>query len=261
MAKFSCPSCGNKCSVSKKNAEKGKTLTCPGCGNKFVIKGKKGKPPRDTVIDTSGNLPETQAKVPDNCQDTAVDTVHDSKEHITDPTVIGAPKAVSGGPSRADVSDIPLAGDLDPATDPTVVGAPQAVSDPPDTVASPKRKSVAEGIGEIPDTLVPGFIIKSLLGEGGMGAVYKARQLSLDRTVALKLLAKDLSSVPDFVKRFEKEAKALASLNHPNITSIFDRGVAGGFCYFAMEYVEGITLADKLREKRLSPAGRCIDHA
>jgi len=93
---------------------------------------------------------------------------------------------------------------------------------------------------------IPGYRILSKLGSGAMATVWKAQQLSLDRTVAIKVLAKRYSENPEYVERFYKEGKAAARLNHPNIVQAFDVGEAGGFHYFVMEYVEGRTLYDDL---------------
>ena len=91
--------------------------------------------------------------------------------------------------------------------------------------------------------LFPEYEILELVGRGGMGAVYKARQLSLDRLVAIKILPLELSVEPGFEERFRREAQAMARLSHPNIVSVFDFGETseGGF-YIVMEYVEGADL-------------------
>lgn len=107
----------------------------------------------------------------------------------------------------------------------------------------PTEKASAPGSSPI-----PGYLVLEELGRGGMAVVFKARQISLDRTVALKIMAKRLASDPDFVKRFEREAKALAALNHPNIVSIFDRGQSGDKIFFVMEFVEGKSLRDLVKE-------------
>jgi serine/threonine protein kinase len=99
---------------------------------------------------------------------------------------------------------------------------------------------------------LPGYELLELLGQGGMGEVWLARQQSLARTVAVKLLPPRLAKDPEFVTRFEKEATALATLSHPNIIQIIDRGVAGENYYFAMEYVEGRSLREMLGMNRLS---------
>jgi serine/threonine-protein kinase len=93
---------------------------------------------------------------------------------------------------------------------------------------------------------IPGYMLRQLLGRGGMGEVWRAEQQSLGRMVAIKLLPPKLAQDPEFVARFGKEATALAALSHPNIVQIIDRGVAGDHYYFVMEYVEGTTLRDRM---------------
>jgi serine/threonine protein kinase len=100
----------------------------------------------------------------------------------------------------------------------------------------------------------PQFEIDSCLGRGGMGVVYKARQKSLERWVALKLLAPDRAADPAFARRFASEARTLAALSHPNIVAIHDFGEAGGYFYLLMEYVEGESLRQLLTTKCPTPA-------
>jgi serine/threonine-protein kinase len=83
------------------------------------------------------------------------------------------------------------------------------------------------------------YEIIAALGAGGMGEVYKARDTRLDRIVAIKVLPKRLSEDPEFVKRFYKEGRAAARLNHNNIVQAFDVGEYAGFHYFVMEFVDG----------------------
>src|SRR5262249_45628144 len=93
---------------------------------------------------------------------------------------------------------------------------------------------------------IAGYELLEELGRGGMGVVYKARQISLDRVVALKmLLASDLAATEQLV-RFRTEAEALARLHHPNIVTIFDIAESEGRPYFTMEYVAGPSLSDLL---------------
>jgi serine/threonine protein kinase len=99
----------------------------------------------------------------------------------------------------------------------------------------------------------PQLEILELLGHGGMGMVYKARQPRLNRFVALKILAPELSGDPAFAERFSREARSLAKLNHSNIVGIFDFGQAAGFYYFLMEYVEGANLHALFHGKQLLP--------
>lgn len=92
---------------------------------------------------------------------------------------------------------------------------------------------------------IPGFQLLGKVGKGAMAVVYKAKQLSLDRVVAIKVLPKRLSENPDFVERFHKEGKAAARLSHNNIVQAIDVGTTNeGYHYFVMEFVEGKTLYD-----------------
>jgi len=93
---------------------------------------------------------------------------------------------------------------------------------------------------------IPGYQILGKLGRGAMAVVYKARQVSLDRTVAIKILPKQLSENPEYVTRFYKEGRAAAKLNHNNIVQAIDVGEYSGYHYFVMEYVEGKTLYEDL---------------
>lgn len=98
----------------------------------------------------------------------------------------------------------------------------------------------------------PQLQILDCLGRGGMGVVYKARQKSLDRFVALKLLAPERAADPQFAARFEKEARALAALNHPNIVGVYDFGQAGGFYFLLMEFVDGVNLRQAMKGGRFT---------
>jgi hypothetical protein len=101
--------------------------------------------------------------------------------------------------------------------------------------------------------LFPQLEILELLGQGGMGAVYKARQPSLDRLVALKILPPQAGGDSGFADRFTREARALAKLSHPNIVAVHEFGQAGGLHYFVMEYVEGLNLRQLEQAGKLSP--------
>ena len=102
--------------------------------------------------------------------------------------------------------------------------------------------------------LFPQLEIVEFLGQGGMGAVYKARQSSLDRWVALKILPAQLTTRAGFAERFNREARALARLSHPGIVAVHEFGEAGGMPYFVMEYVDGMTLRQLLSQGWLSTA-------
>ena len=100
----------------------------------------------------------------------------------------------------------------------------------------------------------PHLEILELIGQGGMGIVYKARQRSLDRIVALKILPLDTAGDPAFEERFVRESRTLAQLTHPNIVTVFDSGKVGGFFYLVMEYVDGVNLRTAIAAQALTPA-------
>ena len=99
----------------------------------------------------------------------------------------------------------------------------------------------------------PQLEVLELIGQGGMGAVYKARQKSLGRMVALKILAPQHAANPDFAERFSREAQVLAEVNHPNIVTVHDFGRAGEFYFLLMEHVDGINLRQAMMAGRLTP--------
>lgn len=106
---------------------------------------------------------------------------------------------------------------------------------------------------------IPGYHIIAKLGQGAMATVWKARQLSLDRIVAIKILPKRLSENPEFVDRFYKEGKAAARLNSPNVVQAVDVGEAQGYHYFVMEYVEGKTVYDDLAKGKVYSEAEALD--
>jgi serine/threonine protein kinase len=118
------------------------------------------------------------------------------------------------------------------------------------------RNRPATGKTLSPDELAPHFPqleILECLGRGGMGVVYKARQKSLNRIVALKLLAPERVADAKFAQRFTHEAQALAALNHPSIVTIYDFGQAGGFYFLLMEFVDGVNLRQAMKAGRFTP--------
>jgi serine/threonine-protein kinase len=111
-----------------------------------------------------------------------------------------------------------------------------------------------------PDTVIDGrYRVVKRLGAGGMADVYCAEDSQLGRRVALKVLHKRFAEDHEFVERFRREASSAAGLQHPNIVAIFDRGEWDGTYYIAMEYVEGRTLKDIVREKGAAPPEAAID--
>ncbi len=98
---------------------------------------------------------------------------------------------------------------------------------------------------------IPGYQIMERLGRGSMGTVYKAKQISVDRLVAVKVLLDSLAQNKEFIKRFEREAKIAAKLSHNNVVNAIDAGEVSGRFYFVMEYVEGLTIKDYLDQNKV----------
>ncbi|HXG60728.1 MAG TPA: serine/threonine-protein kinase [Planctomycetota bacterium] len=105
---------------------------------------------------------------------------------------------------------------------------------------------------------IPGYELLSKIGQGAMGTVYKARQVSMDRIVAIKILSPRYSKDRSFVERFVREARAVAKLNHENIILGIDVGEAGGVHYFVMEYVDGVPLSSVLKREGRLDEKRCL---
>ena len=115
-----------------------------------------------------------------------------------------------------------------------------------------RGRSDAPGIEDLAHHF-PQLEILEILGRGGMGAVYKARQKSLDRIVALKVIRPTEADDRSFAERFVREARALAQLSHPNIVTVHDFGQTGGLYYFIMEFVDGLNLRQMLQSGKLDP--------
>src|SRR5437667_7668427 len=111
-----------------------------------------------------------------------------------------------------------------------------------------------------PGTILGQYEIRSPLGAGGMGEVYRARDTRLDRDVAVKVLPESLTSDPDRLRRFEQEARAAAALNHPNILAVYQMATQGGVSYLVSELLEGETLRERLRRGPV-PLRKAIDYA
>jgi len=103
------------------------------------------------------------------------------------------------------------------------------------------------------------YEILEFVGRGGMAAVYKARQTSLDRLVAIKVLPQSISRDPSFVERFAREGRAAAALSHPNIIQVYDVGQDRGYYFIAMEYVDGESLSTLLKREGRLPPNRGLD--
>src|SRR5512138_2882812 len=102
-----------------------------------------------------------------------------------------------------------------------------------------------------PGTRLGAYEILGMIGSGGMGEVYRARDTRLDRVVAIKVLQGDLALSPETRQRFDREARIVSSLNHPHICTLYDVGHQDGMDYLVMEYLEGESLADRLQRGAL----------
>ena len=110
------------------------------------------------------------------------------------------------------------------------------------------------------DLRIPGYEMLQKLGSGSAGTVYKARQISMDRAVAVKILPAAFADDERFIERFYREARAVAKLNHPNIVTGIDVGSAGaGVYYFVMEYVDGEEAADRVAREGPMPEKEALD--
>lgn len=108
-------------------------------------------------------------------------------------------------------------------------------------------------VASIIESQFPGLEILGLLGQGGMGMVFKARQTSLDRVVAIKVIRSDTEHREAFEIRFSREARALASLNHPNIVTVHDFGKTENYFFLMMEFVDGVNIRDLLAGQKITP--------
>jgi serine/threonine-protein kinase len=174
----------------------------------------------------------------------------------TEPARRAVPPAVEAAPSAGEAPASHSSVPVDVAFENTVASSSGEKAGDVTTVSAPPQ--------------VPGYELLELLGKGGMGEVWKARQISLNRVVALKVLPQKFARDAEFVRRFEKEATALAALSHPNIVQIIDRGKAGDHVFFTMELVPGINLRELMNNQKLtvrdalriaSQVARAIDYA
>ncbi len=147
------------------------------------------------------------------------------------------------------------------AADPTVLSeaghdAPSAATE---SATAPNNEATGRFVALKPGRIVAGYRIETLIGQGGMGQVYRATQLSMNRAVAFKVLSPKLASNPRFRERFLREARSAGRLHHPNLIGVHDVGEADGLMYFSMELVEGTTLKDVLKKHGKAPEARALE--
>ncbi|QJX00148.1 hypothetical protein FTUN_7772 [Frigoriglobus tundricola] len=236
---IACPYCSHR--INLKATKPGRYRPkCPNCAQPFLL----------WVSDTAGAAPRVQVLPNDT--------------RVAGPRAAGEPSSTSftvAEGSGNSAQGVATAGPSDAANSSHVFGFAHTNPDQDPSNGShrspgPEFQS-GEDDGRVtlgPRMDVRGYAIEHELGRGGMGTVYLARQLSLDRPVALKVMSKRWASDPVFVARFTREAFAAAQLSHPNIVQIHDIGEADGARFFSMEYVRGKSLADLVRvEGKLDP--------
>ena len=116
-------------------------------------------------------------------------------------------------------------------------------------VVSNSDEPAAEGPDPYLGKMFGNYQLVQKVGQGGMGLVYKGRQVSLDRVVAVKILNKSLCDNAEFIKRFEREAKSIARINHPNIMAVYDFGQTDGIYYMVTEFIEGFSLSKLISDR------------
>ncbi len=126
-----------------------------------------------------------------------------------------------------------------------------------DTVTTAKAALILEDCGEI-EVLGDRYLLENRIGSGGMATIYRARDLWMDRAVAVKVLRDVYSTDPKFVTRFQREAKAVSALQHPNVVQVFDYGQTDGNYYIVMELVEGTDLRHYLRFRGVLDTNRAV---
>jgi eukaryotic-like serine/threonine-protein kinase len=224
------------------------SIHCPYCGFEMVLKG--AKPGRYSPACTMCKE-KFSLLIPMETDGVAVATALQRKavESAAATATMPAPAAVNATaapPPRAVSTDtVPSAHSSSVAA--VATQSPRQILTMPAAEPPPPPEPMPEITGRL-----GGYEVKHKLGQGGMGAVYLARQISLDRDVALKVLAPRLAADPDFVSRFTREAYAAAQLTHHNVVQIHDIGVEKSrgteTNYFSMEFVEGQTLAGVVKE-------------
>ena len=181
------------------------------------------------------------------------------------------PRGLYGTKCSLSMNDQPPASGPDELPTRVVPRSDQAVLTPPGghpaaeaNVASTSHPAnrVSWGAAEdtnLSGTTLGGYRLIRKIARGGMGQVYEALQTTLDRKVAVKILTDELAHRPEFLRRFEREAKAAAALNHPNLVQVHDFGEADGRLFLVMEYVEGQDLAVRVRETGKMPVAEALE--
>jgi len=172
-----------------------------------------------------------------------------------------SPRRVIAAVDTDDAPDLPGLVDFEPRPDPVGPNDETRASGlSPKVVVPAKAEAVVEEAEE--DTYLGrnfgGYKLDQKIGQGGMGVVYRGRQVSLDRVVAIKILNKSLSDNEEFIKRFAREAKSIARITHPHIVAVYDFGKTDGCWYMVTEFVEGSNLARMITDRIMLPVDELV---
>lgn len=252
-----CPNCSAKYDVGIYVS--GQKVRCRRCAIKFA------------VVRTDTQLPQPVSPVPGQAVPTRAQANPDFPAgHLANAGLQGAQAqafAAQHAPLLAQAArQQALAGAAVPGPPPPPPPDPRDA----ENVPRPAQKARVSTADLAAGTNLNGYELGVVLGKGAMGTVYRARQVSLDRPVAVKVMSTDLVSQPEFIKRFRREAAALAALAHHNVVAIIDQGNVDAHWYFVMEYVDGPTLRRLLSQRALRlpqaldlavQVGRGLDYA
>jgi serine/threonine protein kinase/membrane protein implicated in regulation of membrane protease activity len=237
-----CPHCQHGLNVARPNPGR-YTSRCTACKAQFILKvsDDASKPPVVVPFqnETRNDAMGAGVAAPAPADMVATLPVPASSSGIVDPeaeTISEMPITRSRSSSEDEPTEIVPGAVPSGGTAETVPGGAAAADD----------RAYASAAGNVPN-YIGGYHIEKMLGRGGMGDVYLARQLSLDRDVALKTMKPEWARNPTFVSRFVREAYAAAQLNHHNVVQIYDFGEDKGTRFFSMEFVPGKSLSDVLR--------------
>ncbi len=219
-----CPCCAFKIDV--KGAPGVYQPHCPQCKERFVL-----------VVPREADRPTLVAR-----SLAELKSQHDSPSATEAATVAPSRHAPRAAPHAPAAAVAPPAPAPDSSTQPTLSGAGAATP-----AASPSQAQTVSHDAGLPLGRLDGFELIRLIGRGGMGRVYLARQISLDRMVAIKTIDPHLSQDPAFLARFVREAYAVAQLSHHNVVQIHDIGQADDTHFFSMEYVAGQSLTELIK--------------
>ncbi|RMG14117.1 MAG: serine/threonine protein kinase [Planctomycetota bacterium] len=199
---------------------------------------------RESQFGVTRAAPSGEGRAPEEAEAVEAELVRSSATHPTLRFTDTAEEAVGEDPGE-------------PPTRITEGGEETGLGGSTESDLGSSEETIAMGAATLADIQSQGrrrlgdFELERKIGQGGMGEVWLARQVSLDRPVAVKVLPRSLATQENFIERFQREAKAAASLVHPNVIQIYAYGIDEGTPYFAMEYVEGEDLQQRMRRAPL----------